>query len=179
MRNATPIFILAFIILIESFSACTGNSADNLNANLTNQSANLKENANLANDNTENLKIIIKMPFEPEEAVWLEDSMNKRNVENRNFSAGDKKLTAVLRFSAEDAVKVVAQAETYRQPSPTEFATEDWFPAELIAQSDLSGNETLKGIDYAATDFSQPPYIDGRLTRIENSNYFILELYTK
>ena len=179
MRTATPILILAFIILIESFSACTNNTADNLNANLTNQSANLKANANLANDNTENLKVIIKMPFEPEEAVWLEDLMNKRNAENRDFSAGDKKLTAVLRFSTEDADKIVAQAETYRQPSPAEFGTEDWFPAELIAQSDLSGNETLKGIDYAAADFSHPPYIDGRLTRIENSNYFILELYTK
>jgi len=179
MKAATTILISAFIVLVESFSACTSNPANNVNADSSNQTANLNENANLTKDNTENLKVIIKIPFEPEETVWREDAMNERNAENRDFSATDKKLTAVLRFSAEDADKIVAQAETYRQPSPTEIGTEDWFPAELIAQSELSGNETLKGIGYAATDFSQPPFVDGRLTRIENSNYFVLELYTK
>jgi hypothetical protein len=179
MKTSTIILILAFIVLIESFSACSDNPANNINADLGNQTANSNENANLAKDNTENLKVIIKMPFEPEETVWREDAMNQRNSENRDFSAIDKKLTAALRFSAEDADKIAAQAETYGQPLPAEIGTEDWFPAELIAQSELSGNETLKGIGYAATDFSQPPFIDGRLTRIENSNYFILELYTK
>ena len=179
MKNARTILITALIVLIESFSACTDKSADNLNANSGNQAAVSNENANLVKDNDEHLKVVIKMPFEPEETVWHEDTMNERNAANRNFFATDKKLTAVLRFSAEDANKIVVQAETYGQPSPVEIGTENWFPAELIAQSELSGNETLKGIGYAANDFSQPPFIDGRLTRIENSNYFVLELYTK
>src|SRR5215210_1981002 len=116
MKTSTIILILAFIVLIESFSACSDNPANNTNADSGNQTANLNENANLAKDNTENLKVIIKMPFEPEETVWREDAMNQRNSENRDFSATDKKLTAALRFTAEDADKIAAQAETYGQP---------------------------------------------------------------
>ena len=179
MKTTKTILITAFIVLIESFSACTDKPADNVNANSGNQTVVLNENANLAKDNDEHLKVVIKMPFEPEETVWREDAMNERNAENRKFSKDDKKLTAVLRFSAEDANKIAVQAETYGQPSPVEIGTENWFPAELIAQSELSGDETLKGIGYSANDFSQPPFVDGRLTRIENSNYFVLELYTK
>ncbi len=57
------------------------------------------------------------------------------------------------------------------------------WPARLMAaggaQSELSGDETLKGNSYAANDFLQSPYEAGKLTRLEDSNYFILELSAK
>lgn len=179
MKVSATIFVLAAIGSIISFSSCTDNSVNNRNALINNQNSNISEPTTPAKDTTENLKVIIKMPFEPEETVWREDAMSSRNSNNRKFSPDDKKLTSVLRFAGQDVGKITAQAETYRKSSPTEINTEDWFPAELIAQSELSGNETLKGNVYAPTDFIQPPYVDGDLIRIENSNYFILELYTK
>lgn len=157
------------------FSACAGDAAVNSNAGLPQNSAsrtaNSNENAAVTKDNVEILMTIIKLPFEPEESVWREDSAN-----NRNSSAGKKRLTAILRFSASDAEKTVAQARNYKPPTQTQIQTEDWFPAELIAQSELSGDETIKGTSYAADDFIQTPFTGGQITRIENSNYFILEI---
>ncbi|HEX8638579.1 MAG TPA: hypothetical protein VF692_10990, partial [Pyrinomonadaceae bacterium] len=103
----------------------------------------------------------------------------KTNTQDNAAPPTGKKMTAVLKFTAEDAARIVAQAETYRPATPAQIETESWFPAELIAQSELSGDETLKGNAYAANDFLQPPYSDGKLTRLENSSYFILELFAR
>ena len=183
MKIAATILLPGFLLTVVLFSACTGNPADNSNGVLSNQTANQNsnagENANLTKDNAEILHTIIKLPYEPEETVWREVAANNRNAATENSSTNNKKLTAVLRFSPEDAAKATSQAETYKPPVPAQIQTEDWFPAELIAQSELSGDETLKGVSYAANDFIQSPYTDGQIIRIENSNYFILELSAK
>jgi hypothetical protein len=83
-----------------------------------------------------------------------------------------------MKFTEQDAGNLIAQVEKHRPAEAVEVDTEQWFPAELIAQSQLSGNETLKGNAYAPTDFIQLPYKNGRLIKIENSNYFVLELST-
>ena len=72
--------------------------------------------------------------------------------------------------------KVVAAAAQHRPPVPEKLATESWFPPELISQGDISGESALNGQSYAANDFIRPPYSEGKLIRIENSDYFILEL---
>jgi hypothetical protein len=36
----------------------------------------------------------------------------------------------------------------------------------------------LKGAAYAANDFLQSPYNNGKLTRINDTNYFVLELFS-
>ncbi len=78
-------------------------------------------------------------------------------------------------FNAEDAGQIVSQAEKYQPAAAAQIDAENWFPAELIAQSQLSGDETLKGTSYAAGDFLQPPFNTGRITRIDNTDYFVLE----
>jgi len=120
----------------------------------------------------------IKMPFHPEEAVWREDVLGKSG-DNRVPAPTDKKLTAVLRFLKDDAAKITAQAEKYKPATPATINTEKWFPAELIAQSQTSGDETVKGSSYPANDFLNPPYSDGKITRIEGTDYFVLELFAK
>jgi hypothetical protein len=178
MKIATTILLFAFIVAGQIFVACTANEnqngeAQNLNSNQTANSQTLNENPNSIKDNVEELELTIKLPAHPEEVLWRED---KTNTQNNAQATNGKKLTAVLKFTAEDAGKIVAQSETYRPATPAQIDTESWFPAELIAQSELSGDETLKGSAYAANDFLQPPFTDGKLTRLENSNYFILEL---
>lgn len=176
MKTASTILLPGLLCVAVIFSACASNTADNSTAALPEQQINVKENSNVTKDNVEDLMTIIKLSLEPEETIWREDFPGSRNSETRNPAPGNKKLTAVLRFSAEDADKTVWQAQSYKPPTPTQIQTEDWFPAELIAQSELSGDETLKGMSYAAADFIQPPFNAGQIIRIENSNYFILEL---
>jgi len=176
MQSAPKIFIALLIVAI--FTACgSNNSANSNSANQTANSANSNSTASIKDDADE-LEMTIKLPFHPEEAVWREEVLGKSG-DNRVPAPTDKKLTAVLRFLKEDADKIVAQAEKYKPAANEIINSENWFPAELVAQSQTSGDETIKGKSYAANDFYNPPYSDGKLTRIEGTDYFVLELFAK
>lgn len=159
--------LLLFVILSISCGNQTESNGTNANSNAANVTSN--ENSSAANDDVAALGNLVLLPFIPEEVAWHEENVK---------DSSDKKLTAVMKLTAEDAKNLAAQAEKHRPAEAVEIGTEQWFPAELIAQSQLSGNESLKGSAYAPTDFIQLPYKNGRLVRIENSNYFILELST-
>jgi hypothetical protein len=158
---------LFFVFLTGAFllAACGASGEVNQNANGANQSSGANGNSNLTKDDTEEFGKIVSMPFVPEEVMWRETS-----------SRNTKKLIAVLKFSAQDAQAIVAQAETYKPAAPSEIDAENWFPPELVAQSQQSGDEILKGNAYAANDFISRDYKDGKLTRISDTNYFVLEL---
>ncbi len=87
-----------------------------------------------------------------------------------------KKLTAVVKFSSEASDNIVRQAESVKPLVAIEIDAETWFPAELVAQSQLSGDESLKGTSFAADNFLQPPYNQGKITRVNETDYFVLEL---
>jgi hypothetical protein len=175
--NLTAILILAIL----SSSAChnsnlANNSSDSSagNANQTNVANG--GNANQAKDDVEELGKIIKLPLLPEEANYWEENLTESGG-NQN-SPANKKIVAVLKLSSENAAQLVANIEKIKPPTDSDIDAESRFPAELIAQSQLSGDETLKGKSYAADDFLQPPYKSGKITRIENTDYFVLELTT-
>ena len=181
MRIALKIFIPLTIAFL--FPACPANQSPNVNSGASNQAVNSAANANADSnikDDVDELGMIIKLPFQPEEAVWREENPTKAANDNSVPPApDDKKLLVVLRFSKEDAAKIAAQAEKYKSPVREVINNESWFPSELTAQSQISGDETLKGTTYAANDFLQMPYSDGKLTRIDETNYFVLELFAK
>jgi len=161
-----------FLLLAVSLSISCGNQTEsNVNGKAnSNAAANTNnENSCVSNDDVAALGAQVLLSIVPEEVVWCEE-----NVKNSD----DKKLTAVMKFTEEEARNLVAQAEKHRPAEAVELGTEQWFPAELIAQSQLSGNESLKGNAYAPTDFLQLPYKNGKLIKVENSNYFVLELAT-
>ena len=178
MKIARTIFVFVFAAAIFFLCACGVNENRNQNPQLpnTNQANVANANAELPKDNVEELARIIKLPFTPEEVVWRDDNLNVGSHENRQPAPNDKKLVAVLRFSASDANQITAQAGKYKPPVQEEIDAESWFPAELIAKTQLSGDETLKGITYAAKDFLQPPFVNGKITRVAETDYFVLEL---
>jgi hypothetical protein len=169
---------ICLLLLITFFMAdCGTDGTKSSNANSANQNANSNV-ASVVKDDIDELEMLVKMPFHPEEAVWREDVLGKAG-DSRVPGPTDKKLTAVLRFPKEDAGKITAQAEKYKAAAPETINTEKWFPAELIAQSQTSGDETIKGSSYPANDFFNVPYTDGKITRIEGTDYFVLELFAK
>jgi len=175
MQSAPKIIIA--LVLAAVFSACAANETQNSNANTANRNTDTNT-ANSIKDDIEGLEMLIKLPFPPEEAVWREEVLGKAD-NSRVPAPTDKKLTAVLLYSEENAAKIVAQARTYKAAQPATLNTEKWFPAELIAQSHSSGNDTIKGESFAVNDFLNAPYSEGRITRIEGTDYFVLELFTK
>jgi hypothetical protein len=168
IKNNAAAFFLSICLMFAV--SCSDNNTTNSNAdqNVSNQSAN-NQNSNSPKDNAEELATIIKLNEMPDEAEWREEE--KANPKG-------KKLTAVLKYNDENAQKVVASAESIQPGAPIEIGAEDWFPLELTAQTQLSGNESLKGVSYAANEFLNPPFTNGRLIKIEETNYFMLELTT-
>lgn len=160
LRLAPILTLIAFSALV---GACGGEKTVG-NANLILPAS--TKNAAAAKTNVEELGMLVTIPYETEDIVWKEDEANK-------------KLVAVLRFSPTDAAKVVAEAEKIRPAQPANLASESWYPPELVAQSSTSGDSTLNGKSYAANTFLQPPYTSGTLTRIDNTDYFVLEASAK
>ncbi len=176
--NLTAILIIVILFL----SACGNNSLTNTAnsfAENSNQTTGANgENANSAKDDIEELGKIIKLPFLPEETSYWEENLSDAYSSNQNSVPHTKKFVAVLKFSPENAAQLVSHIEKIRSPIDSEIDAENRFPAELIARSQLSGDETLKGKSYAAEDFLQTPYKSGKITRVENTDYFVLELTT-
>lgn len=170
-RRNTLLFLLAFSFL----GGCTVETSKNGN---TSSPASQAANANVANqikDDTDEFEMLVALPFHPDEVVWREDDFPANGASPNAV----KKITAVIRLKKEDSAKVVAQAEKLRPPTPEVLTPERWFPAELIAQSQVSGDDTLKGTSYGANDFFTGPYTDGKLIRVNETDYFLLELFAK
>ncbi len=157
--------ILSLFLISQLLLACSNSSNTTTNSNPAAESQNT-DTANSARTNVEELGVLVKMPFETEEAVWKE-------------IPGQKKVVAVLRLSPADADRLETQAKAHRPPNRVAVSSETWFPPELIAQVDVSGDSTLKGTAYGANDFYQPPYTEGQVTRIEGTEYFVLEMTAK
>ena len=153
------------IMLIAVLSLACGGPAKN-SANAPSAANQKIENSNTARSNIEELRLIANIPYEAEDIVWKEDQTRK-------------KLVAVLRFSPADSAKVVAEAERAKPPETSSISSETWFPPELIAQSEMSGDDNLNGKAYTADQFFLDHYSAGRIIRIENTDYFVLELSSK
>ncbi len=158
--------ILALFLSAVSFSACGGGSKNDNASPAVNATNSVGENPNAAKTNVEELGLLINVPYQAEDIVWKE-------------TATHKKLIAVFRFSTADANKLVAEAEKSEPPENVSVAVETWFPDDLTAQSEISGDNALKGRAYTAKAFYQEPYTSGKITRIEDTNYFVLELSAK
>ena len=161
MKRAAAILALTFVV--SAFAGCSNNADTNSAANRAGVS---HDDANTANTNVEELGVLINVPYESEEASW-------RELKDR------KKVIAVLRFPEAEANRLVNDASQIAPPLSAIITSESWFPPELIAQSSVSGEDTLSGQSYPANAFLQPPYTEGRITRIENTDYFVLELNAK
>ena len=161
MRKAAVFFLLTFAI--STFAGCSGDAGANTTANANAAS---HEDSNRANTNVEELGVLVNVPYESEEASWKEDKTHKRVI-------------AVLRFPEGEAKRLVDDASKIAPPITVTLSAETWFPAELTAQSATNGEGILSGESYPANAFYMDPFNNGRITRIENTDYFVLELDTK
>jgi hypothetical protein len=158
MRFAKPALLIVLTGLI-----LLGCSRQADNTNVANSAAVSNTEPAGPKDNVEELAMLVRLPFEPEEVAWEEKPEQKR-------------LTAVIRFSPENAAKMTAEAAKNGPASVETLTTESWYPNELIAQGELNGESTVKGQSYPAGPFLNPPYTTGKITRVENTDYFILQI---
>ncbi len=166
MTSVKTTAILTLIFFSAFSPACSGNANKAANSKGSTSSNQANVNANAVKSNIEELGLLVTVPYEAEDVVWKEYPSQKR-------------IVAVLRFSPADSAKLIAEAEKFRKPETAAISSETWFPAELIAQSEMSGEDNLNGRSYAANQFFQEPYSSGRLIRIDNTDYFVLDITAK
>lgn len=153
-------FFLPLVLCLITAS-CTSpaetNSANNSN---TNQAATI---SNKANPKPEELGMLINFTLEPEDIVWQQTESPKRVV-------------AVFRLDVEDTKKFADQLSSKSQGAARAVPVEDWFPPELRAGAETTGSSTVDGTAFPADEFYQAPYTQGTITRIDNTDFFVLEL---
>lgn len=155
---AGSLFFLQILFLI---SCIDRNEPLNGSSNARPNSA--SETSVTAKTNVEELSLMIKIPYEAEDAYWNDDGPGN-------------KLTAVLRFAPEDTHRLIADLEKLGPPSAVTLEAETWFPDELKSQSDLKSASALNGKAYRADLFFLDPYNSGRIIRVEGADFFVLEL---
>jgi len=161
MKKSHLVSAITLITVIGWLCSC-GGPARNMNAGAAANSV-PGETANTAKTNVEELSLLVNVPYETDDVVWKEDPAHR-------------KVVAILHFSKVDADKLVADATSRQAPKSVMLPSESWFPAELIAQSEMSGDNGLKGMEYSADAFYMEPYSAGRIVRVERTDYFVLQL---
>ena len=163
-KKIHQIIIAIFFLNLIFLSGCR--STENVNSNNSNTTTKTAKK-NAPSDNLEELLNLVKLPVVPTDVVWSEEELQNK-----------KKLTAVLEYKPEDLPAIQNVLEKYKQPEPSEVGVEDWFPEQLKAKAQLSGVEVINGTGFGANEFFNIPYGSGKITRIEGTNYFVLELQT-
>ena len=153
---------LALLISTPFLQSCSSRGENGNVANATNGNSSIATHTG-PKDNIDEFGLLVRLPAEPEEVAWEE-------------KPEQKKLVAVIRFSPENAQKMAAEVAKNGNGSSEELTVESWYPNELIAQSELTGESSVKGQSYPAEPFLNPPYTKGKITRIENTDYFILQI---
>ncbi|HLA94512.1 MAG TPA: hypothetical protein VK612_02240 [Pyrinomonadaceae bacterium] len=167
MNIFKSVVILALFSLLSFIYGCGGNVDPNKASNATSARSNANASAaNKANGNAEELGMLINFTLEPEDLTWKADDKKKS-------------IVAVFRLDTEDEKKFEEQLSAKGPGAPREISTEEWFPAELIAQGESGGGSSVEGTAYPADEFYQAPYNQGTITRINGTDFFVIELAAK
>lgn len=156
-RFAPASLLIPFFI----FTSCSTPAGDSSSANSeSNRVASIPKKAN---DKAEELGMLVNFTLEPEDIVWLQ-------------SESPKRIVAVFRLDEDDTRKLAEQLSARSQGAAKTVTVEDWFPAELVAGGETTGSSTVDGTAYPADDFYQSPFSQGTITRVNNTDFFVLEI---
>jgi hypothetical protein len=165
--------ILALLAAVQLMSGCSGRPASSTNnaataADQANANREIEPGMEGAKDNAEELAGLVKMPYEPEDLAWKEYS-----------TAQGRRVLAVFQLTDDGARKLVEASSRVRPGRPVSITTEKWFPKELVTQSEMSGESGIQATSYAADEFLQLPFSEGSVSRVDNTNFFVLEVFAK
>ncbi|MFN2502383.1 MAG: hypothetical protein ABR530_10275, partial [Pyrinomonadaceae bacterium] len=125
---------MSLSLCAAALSGCGGGTVD---VNSPTVNATQGQSASAPRTNVEELGVLIRVPYETEDIAW------------KDYPA-EKKIIAVLRLSPLDADRLVAAAQPFGPPQLVTVSIEPWFPDELIAQGDTSGDSNVRGQAYPA-----------------------------
>ena len=167
MNRPTAICVFLFGSLLIGACSSGPSSSNNQNTgNVNNTDSNKPVSQTETNDDIEELRSQIQIPFEPEEATW-------RVLPAAN---NGKRLIAVLRLTPENFRTYSSRLNASGAGRQGQASVEPWFPAELTAMSETTGEMTVPAKSYPANEFFQPPFSSGTVSVIPDTEYVIVEL---
>lgn len=137
--------------------------ADNSSSANENQGNRVASIPKKANDKAEELGLLINFTLEPEDILWQQ-------------SESPKKIVAVFRLDEESTKTLSDKLAGKTQGAARTVNVEDWFPAELVTGGEATGNSSVDGTAFPADEFYQAPFTQGTITRINNTDFFVLEI---
>ena len=152
------------VTLIFCFALTTGCSGPVSNVNTAAGNAAQGSNSQVrGNDTVEELRSLIQIPFEPEEVTW-------RTLD----TGGQNRLVAVVLLTPDEHRKFAAKYGP--GGNDVKVNVERWFPVELTAAGETTGEMTIAGKAFPGNEFYQAPYNAGSVIFIPETNYLILDL---
>lgn len=170
MLAKNALALTAFLLALQVLAGCAGPTANSNVANANATSAGAEPEKEGVKDTSDELAILIKFPFEPEDLAW------------REFPAtGDqrRRVLAVFQLLPEDSKKLTERSSKIRPGKSVSLATEKWFPTELTMLNEMNSDEGIPATSYAADEFFNAPFTEGSLSRVDNTDFFVLELFAK
>ena len=128
---------------------------------------------------TEELKKLINLPVEPTEAKWTAETFD--NSQGAAPGPSDYRLTALLKYdekSAAELSKKLLEGVVIEQ-SLGNADVKAWFPDEVKkAAKSADGRTYLEGAKLPPDKFFRAPYQNGKLIRVGQTDYFVLNLFS-
>ncbi len=171
--------ILALSIAVPSLAGCSNQPVIDSGskspgpANEANTNRAVEPGMEGAKDNADELRTLINLPYEPEDLIWKEYTAGKPGEKQ------GRRVLAVFQFTPDESRKLIEAASKVRSPVPVALSTEKWFPKELVTQSEIGGEDGIQATAYAANEFMQTPFSEGTISRVDNTDFFVLDLYAK
>ena len=136
------------------------------------------ESAPTPSQSVEELARFVNLPLRPASVVWQRKVMGGNHVSDIPGPT-DWMLTAVLLYNAEDADKVAAAASKIELGVPDQLEAQTWFPAELLQLAAPDAEPKMLAVQrFRPDDYRRAPLLNGSLTRVNKTNYFVLNLFT-
>lgn len=177
MLRDPALAILALILSIPFLGGCSPaneNAGANGNVSTPGQPITRTSGPGIdgVKDGSEELGALIKLPFEPDDLVWKEFQAGKPG------QVQGRRLLAVFQLTPQEAKALIDRSAKAGAGSPAVLSVEKWFPPELIAQSEMSSDAGITVTTYPADDFFQEPFTRGTISNVDDTDFFVLELFT-
>lgn len=128
--------------------------------------ANVDRRSDEVLSNPEELGLLMRVPFESDE---IEDIAWKSNPDSRS-------LVAVIRLTEDGAKRADAEVFQGRSNGRGSIDVKSWFPKELLTKSEMNGDADLDGTLLPIDALILPPYNSGRVVKIDDSEYYVIEM---
>ena len=177
--------VVVIMVLITTAFSCASLNGKAVNVPVNDRHSNNSQNMNQPDaknsevkSDIETLSKQINLPVLPVEAKWTAETLD--NSKGAVPGPTDYRLTALLKYDEKGAKELVQRLEAEgAEKSLGNVEISQWFPEEVKKEAKtIDDRFVLEGAKYEPDLFLRVPYTGGKLIRVGETNYFVLNLFS-